>query len=109
MQTEITLLLITIHWIGKSVGNAHQNLRKLETKKPATEKGVVMSNPRKFRQPVRLIVSIEAHTVNAIDAYMANGGNHRHHNRSEFVRQAIEREIRRCQSDDLCTPLREVI
>jgi len=109
MQTEITLLLIATHWIGKSVGNAHQNLRKLEAKKPATEKGVVMSNPRKFRQPVRLIVSIEAQTVSAVDAYMKAGSYHRHGNRSEFVRRAIEREIRRCQSDDLCTPLREGI
>ena len=107
MQTEITLLLIATHWIGKSVGNAHQNLRKLEAKKPATEKGVVMSNPRKFRQPVRLIVSIEAQTVSVIDTFLNADSYHR--NRSEFVRQAIEREIRRCQSDDLCTPLREGI
>ncbi len=64
-------------------------------------------NPRKFRQPVRLIVSIEAQTVNAIDAYMNAGGNHGHRNRSEFVRRAIEREIRRCQSDDFCTSLCE--
>jgi metal-responsive CopG/Arc/MetJ family transcriptional regulator len=66
-----------------------------------------MSNPRKFRQSIRLIVSIEAQTVNVIDAYMKAGGYHRHRNRSEFVRQAIEREIRRCQSDDFCTSLRE--
>ena len=105
MQTEITLLLIAIHWIGRAVEGAHQNLRKLEVKTPTTEKGLVMSNPRKFHQPVRLIVSIEAQTVNAIDAYMMAGGNHR--NRSEFVRLAIEREIGRCQSDDLCTPLRK--
>jgi metal-responsive CopG/Arc/MetJ family transcriptional regulator len=64
-----------------------------------------MSNPRKFHQPVRLIVSIEAQTVNVIDAYMKADGYHR--NRSEFVRQAIEREIRRCQSDDFCASLRE--
>lgn len=55
-----------------------------------------MSHPRKFRQPMRLIVLIEAQTVNAMGAYMVNGGNHRHRNRSDFVRQAIEREIRRC-------------
>ena len=64
-------------------------------------------NPRKFRQPVRLIISVEAQTVNAIDAYMNAGGNHGHRNRSEFVRRAIEGELRRCQSDDFCTPLRE--
>jgi metal-responsive CopG/Arc/MetJ family transcriptional regulator len=56
-------------------------------------------NPRKFRQPVRLIVSVEADTVAAIDAVMNAGGNQGHRNRSEFVRQAIERELRRCQSD----------
>jgi len=84
-------------------------LRKLEIRKPVTREGDAMSNPRKFRQPVRLIVSIEAQAVNAIDAYMKAGNYHRHGNRSEFVRRAIEREIRRCQSDDLCTPLREGI
>ena len=56
-------------------------------------------NPRKFRQPVRLIVSVEAKTVNAIDDLMKAGSNRGHHNRSEFVRLAIERELRRCQSD----------
>jgi metal-responsive CopG/Arc/MetJ family transcriptional regulator len=66
-----------------------------------------MSNPRKFHQPMRLIVSIEAQTVNVIDAYMKADGYHGHRNRSEFVRQAIEREIRRCQSDDFRTSLRE--
>jgi metal-responsive CopG/Arc/MetJ family transcriptional regulator len=66
-----------------------------------------MSNPRKFHQPVRLIVSIETQTVNVIDAYMKAGGYHGHHNRSEFLRQAIEREIRRSQSGDFCTFLRE--
>ena len=60
-------------------------------------------NPRKFRQPVRLIVSVEADTVGAIDAVMNAGGNQGHRNRSEFVRQAIERELRRCQSDDFQT------
>ena len=84
-------------------------MRKLEIRKPVTREGDAMSNPRKFRQPVRLIVSIEAQTVSAVDAYMKAGNYHRHGNRSEFVRRAIEREIRRCQSDDLCTPLREGI
>jgi len=56
-------------------------------------------NPRKFRQPVRLIVSVEADTVDAIDAAMKAGGNQGHHNRSEFLRIAVERELRRCQSD----------
>jgi metal-responsive CopG/Arc/MetJ family transcriptional regulator len=65
-----------------------------------------MSNPRKFHQPMRLIVSIEAQTVNVIDAYMKADGYHGHRNRSEFVRQAIEREIRRCQSDDFQTRTR---
>ena len=60
------------------------------------------SNPRKFRQPVRLIISVEAQTVNAIDALMTSGY-HGHHNRSEFVRLAVERELRRCQSDDFQT------
>jgi len=59
-------------------------------------------NPRKFRQPVRLIVSIEAQTVDAIDALMGSGY-HGHRNRSEFVRLAMERELRRCQSDDFQT------
>ena len=35
-------------------------------------------NPRKFRQPVRLIVSVEAQTVDAIDAAMKAGGNQGH-------------------------------
>jgi hypothetical protein len=55
-------------------------------------------NPRKFREPVRLIVSVEAVTVNAIDDLM-KAGYHCHRNRSEFVRLALERELRRCQSD----------
>jgi hypothetical protein len=59
-------------------------------------------NPRKFRQPVRLIVSVEAQTVDAIDILMASGY-HGHRNRSEFVRLAMERELRRCQSDDFRT------
>ncbi|WP_018403084.1 ribbon-helix-helix domain-containing protein [Marinobacter gelidimuriae] len=60
------------------------------------------SNPRKFREPVRLIVSVEAVTVNAIDALMKSGY-HCHRNRSEFVRLAVERELRRCQFDDFRT------
>jgi metal-responsive CopG/Arc/MetJ family transcriptional regulator len=60
-------------------------------------------NPRKFRQPVRLIVSVEAQTVDAIDAAMKAGGNQGHCNRSEFIRLAVERELRRCQSDDFQT------
>jgi Arc/MetJ-type ribon-helix-helix transcriptional regulator len=55
-------------------------------------------NPRKFRQPVRLIISVEAQTVDAIDALMKSGY-HCHRNRSEFVRLAVERELRRCQSE----------
>ena len=60
-------------------------------------------NPRKFHQPVRLIVSVEADTVDAIDAAMKAGGNQGHHNRSEFLRIAVERELRRCQSDGFRT------
>ncbi|PFG53111.1 hypothetical protein ATG98_2193 [Marinobacter sp. LV10R520-4] len=56
------------------------------------------SNPRKFRNPARLIVSVETDTVNAIDALMKSGY-HCHRNRSEFVRLAVERELRRCQSE----------
>ena len=70
---------------------------KLES--PLPERGEVMSrNPRKFRQPVRLIISVEAQTVDAIDALMKSGY-HCHRNRSEFVRLAVERELRRCQSE----------
>ncbi len=64
------------------------------------------SNPRKFRQPVRLIVSVEAQTVAAIDAVMKAGGNQGHRNRSEFVRLGVERELRRCTSDDFQTSAR---
>jgi metal-responsive CopG/Arc/MetJ family transcriptional regulator len=60
-------------------------------------------NPRKFREPVRLIVSVEAQTVDAIDTAMKAGGNQGHRNRSEFVRRAIERELKRCQSDGFRT------
>ena len=64
------------------------------------ERAALMSrNPRKFREPVRLIVSIEAQTVAAIDALMKSGGNQGHRNRSEFVRLAVERELKRCQSE----------
>jgi len=64
------------------------------------QRAALMSrNPRKFRQPVRLIVSVEAQTVTAIDAAMKASGNQGHHNRSEFLRIAVERELRRCQSD----------
>lgn len=57
-------------------------------------------NPRTFRQPVRLIVSVEADAVATIDRLMHCGGIHGHRNRSEFVRRAIERELTRCQADD---------
>jgi hypothetical protein len=57
-------------------------------------------NPRTFRQPVRLIVSVEANTVATIDKLMHSGGKHGHRNRSEFVRRAIERELQRCMADD---------
>jgi metal-responsive CopG/Arc/MetJ family transcriptional regulator len=57
-------------------------------------------NPRTFRQPVRLIVSVEASTVATIDKLMHSGGKHGHRNRSEFVRRAIERELQRCMADD---------
>ncbi|MBQ0754232.1 MAG: ribbon-helix-helix protein, CopG family [Gammaproteobacteria bacterium] len=63
-------------------------------------------NPRTFRKPVRLILSVEAETVAAIDALMKAGGIHGHRNRSEFVRRAIERELRRCESDDFKTSTR---
>jgi len=76
----------------------------LKPKNPLPERAALMSrNPRKFREPVRLIVSVEADTLDAIDAAMKAGGNQGHHNRSEFVRLAIERELRRCQSDDFRT------
>ncbi|WP_373000177.1 hypothetical protein [Marinobacter sp.] len=63
-------------------------------------------NPRNFRQASRLIVSVEGETVAAIDSLMKDGRNHRHRNRSEFVRLAIERELRRCQDDDFLTSTR---
>lgn len=54
-------------------------------------------NPRLFKQPVRLIVSVEQKTVEQIDELMEGSQHHKHRNRAEFVRQAIERELARCQ------------
>ncbi|CAO1664339.1 ribbon-helix-helix protein, CopG family [Halomonas sp. NYA30] len=54
-------------------------------------------NPRLFTQPVRLIVSVEQETVRRIDDLMEGRQHHQHRNRAEFVRQAIERELARCQ------------
>lgn len=62
------------------------------------------SNPRRLRKPERLIVSVEAATVAAVDTLMKSGRHHQHRNRSEFVRRAIERELARCQSDDFHSP-----
>lgn len=54
-------------------------------------------NPRRFVHPIRLIVSVEADTVARIDTLMKRYQSpHSHRNRAEFVRRAIEREIRRC-------------
>lgn len=53
-------------------------------------------NPRRFIRPVRLIVSVEADTVASIDNLMKQGRLHNHRNRAEFVRRAIESELRRC-------------
>lgn len=61
-------------------------------------------NPRRFAEPVRLIVSVEAEVVTAIDRLMTQGRHHGHRNRAEFVRQAVERELARCQSDDYHSP-----
>lgn len=61
-------------------------------------------NPRRLADPVRLIVSVERDVVEAVDALMAQGRHHRHRNRAEFVRLAIERELARCQSDDYRSP-----
>lgn len=58
-------------------------------------------NPRRFTRPIRLIVSVEADTVASIDALMKQGRQHGHRNRAEFVRQAIEKEIRQCQDKSL--------
>lgn len=54
-------------------------------------------NPRLFVQPVRLIVNVEQETVKRIDDLMEGRQYHQHRNRAEFVRQAIERELARCQ------------
>ena len=54
------------------------------------------ANPRRFSQPVRLIVSVEARAVERIDRLMDAAPRHQHRNRSEFVRQAVEAEIERC-------------
>lgn len=61
-------------------------------------------NPRTFARPVRLIVSVEADMVAAMDAVMCSGRQHNHRNRAEFVRRAIERELARCHFDDFHTP-----
>ncbi len=61
-------------------------------------------NPRRFAEPVRLIVSVEAEVVVAIDKLMYQGRHHGHRNRAEFVRLAVERELARCQSDDFLSP-----
>jgi ribose 1,5-bisphosphokinase PhnN len=42
--------------------------------------------------------------VASIDRLMNHSRQHSHRNRAEFVRRAIERELARCQSDDLHTP-----
>ena len=57
-------------------------------------------NPRLLPNATRLIVSVDVATVEAIDRLMAEGRHHRHRNRSEFVRLAVERELARCRSDD---------
>ena len=62
------------------------------------------TNPRRFAKPVRLIVSVEAEVVTAIDRLINQGRHHGHRNRAEFVRQAVERELARCQSDDCLSP-----
>lgn len=61
------------------------------------------SNPRRLHHPARLIVSVEVATIAAVDAVMEQGRHHLHRNRSEFVRQAIERELARCQTDNFRT------
>lgn len=58
-------------------------------------------NPRRIDAPFRLIVSVEADVVAGIDQLMKAGQHHRHRNRAEFVRQAIERELRACTNDKL--------
>lgn len=61
-------------------------------------------NPRRLADPIRLIVSVEREVVEAVDSLMEQGRYHRHRNRAEFVRLAIERELARCQSDDFDGP-----
>ena len=61
-------------------------------------------NPRRFAEPVRLIVSVEAEVVAAIDKLMSQGRHHGHRNRAEFVRRAIERELTRLKTDDYPSP-----
>ncbi|MEQ5855427.1 ribbon-helix-helix domain-containing protein [Halomonas sp. EF61] len=61
-------------------------------------------NPRRLADPIRLIVSVEREVAEAVDALMEQGRYHRHRNRTEFVRLAIERELVRCQSDDFDGP-----
>ncbi len=61
-------------------------------------------NPRRLMRPVRIIVSVEQEVVEAIGLLMTQGRHHRHHNRAEFLRLAIERELARCRSDDFCSP-----
>ena len=63
-------------------------------------------NPRLLPNATRLIVSVDASTVADIDRLMAEGRFHRHRNRSEFVRIAVERELARCRSDDFRTSTR---
>lgn len=61
-------------------------------------------NPRRFTQPMRLIVSVEQEVVGTIDRLMQLGRHHRHRNRAEFVRLAIERELERVMNDDFEGP-----
>lgn len=61
-------------------------------------------NPRHLHDPVRLIVSVEREVIEQVDELMDLGQHHRHCNRAEFVRQAIEHELARCQSDDFDGP-----
>lgn len=68
-----------------------------------------MSKNRMFReQPKsRLIVSISAHTVSAIDQLIrhpSESGHAARGNRSEFVRLAIEEKLARDNSDDFRSP-----
>lgn len=62
---------------------------------------IIMSkNPRLFKNPIRLIVNVEADTVQQIDELMKQRIHHQHRNRAEFVRQAIENELARCDQFD---------